>query len=159
MSTIEIDVRADLAAGREPFGRIMAAVEALPPDGVLVLRAPFEPRPLYDVLARRGFAHRTEQIAPDHFAVRFSRESSEAAGAAATIVLDVRGLPPPEPMERTLEALERLPEGAILVQINERVPRFLLPRLVERGFAHEIVERPDGEVRVLIRRAGTRPAP
>lgn len=143
MTTIEIDVRPDLAAGREPFGRIMAAVAALPEDGVLLLRAPFEPVPLYQVLGRKGFAHRTEQVAEDHWVVAFSRP---------TVVLDVRGLEPPEPMTRTLEALDRLPPGGTLLQINERVPRFLLPRLAERGFAAEVTERADGEVHVLIRR-------
>ena len=51
---VDLDVREDIREGREPFARIMAAVDALPPDGVLVLRAPFEPVPLYGVLAAGG---------------------------------------------------------------------------------------------------------
>lgn len=80
----------------------------------------------------------------------------DAGGLDATtdddvVVLDVRGLEPPEPMVRTLEALERLARGETLVQINVRVPRFLLPRLEERGFAYEIREQDGDLVRVFIR--------
>ena len=69
------------------------------------------------------------------------------------LLLDVRGLEPPEPMVRTLEALETLPRGHTLVQLNVRVPEFLLPRLEERGFAYEIREQSPELVRVFIRRA------
>lgn len=69
------------------------------------------------------------------------------------VVLDVRGLEPPEPLVRTLAALEELPEGGTLVQINVRVPRFLLPQLRERGFSWEIREQEPDLVRVFIRRA------
>jgi uncharacterized protein (DUF2249 family) len=66
-----------------------------------------------------------------------------------TLVLDVRGLEPPEPLMRTLTALETLPEGQQLLQVNARVPQFLFPMLVERGFACEVDEsRAD---RVLVR--------
>jgi uncharacterized protein (DUF2249 family) len=66
-------------------------------------------------------------------------------------VIDVRGLEPPEPMVRTLAALEQLPHGATLVQINVRVPQFLLPLLEERGFAYDIREQGDDLVRLFIR--------
>jgi tRNA 2-thiouridine synthesizing protein A len=69
------------------------------------------------------------------------------------VVLDVRDLEPPEPMARTLAALEELAPGGTLVQINVRVPRFLLPRLHERGFTYEVREQAPDLVRVFIRRA------
>jgi hypothetical protein len=71
---VELDVRDDLRAGREPFERIMAAVADLPPDAALHLHATFEPFPLFAVLGRRGFAHRSEQHADDHWSVWFWRE-------------------------------------------------------------------------------------
>ncbi|HEX5973432.1 MAG TPA: DUF2249 domain-containing protein [Gemmatimonadaceae bacterium] len=55
-----------------------------------------------------------------------------------TVWLDVRGLQPPEPLVRTLAALETLPDGHQLIQLNERVPQLLLPMLAERGFACEL---------------------
>lgn len=176
-----LDVREDLRAGREPFSRIMAARREVPDGGALCLRAIFEPVPLYAVMERQGFTHHTERLADDDWQVWFyparapgseppagseppgeSRSSPAEVGDEDAVsqsaekdvlVLDVRGLEPPEPMVRTLEALEALPEGHKLVQLNVRVPRFLLPRLEERGFAYEIREQSSELVRVFIHRA------
>lgn len=80
--------------------------------------------------------------------------AGEGSGSADDVViLDVRGLEPPEPMVRTLAALESLPSGGTLVQINARVPQFLLPRLEERGFTYEVREQEPGLVRLFIRRS------
>ncbi len=70
-----------------------------------------------------------------------------------TLVLDVRGLEPPEPLMRTLTALETLPEGHQLLQVNARVPQFLFPMLVERGFACEVDESHADRVLVRIWRS------
>jgi uncharacterized protein (DUF2249 family) len=164
---VEVDVRDDLRAGREPLARIMGAVSALGEDEVLRVRAIFHPVPLLTVLGKRGFAAESQEHAPDDWSVWFWREassdtpivsslasaapivsprSSEASVGASsptddhTIWLDVRGLQPPEPLVRTLAALETLPAGHQLVQLNERVPQLLLPMLAERGFACELDE-------------------
>jgi uncharacterized protein (DUF2249 family) len=157
-----LDVREDIRRNEEPFARIMAAVKALGSDEVLVLRAPFEPIPLYDVLGKRGLAHWTECRAPDDWSVWFYRraggEPREAAGAAPaerrSRILDVRGLEPPQPMVRILEELERLEPGQQIEVLHERRPMFLYPQLDERGFAHETDEPGPGLVRIVIRRAG-----
>ncbi len=162
----EVDVRDDLRAGREPFKTIMEAARALPAGHVMRLRAIFEPAPLYAVLARQGFGHYTERLADDDWRIWFFRDASaagkpapgaQAPGADASsedgdvIVLDVRELEPPEPMQRTLEALATLPRGKTLVQLNVRVPKFLLPKLEERGFSYEIREQSEDLVRIFIR--------
>ena len=169
---VELDVREDLRSGREPFSRIMAARQALPPGGALRLRAIFEPVPLYAVMAKQGFDHWTEELAADDWRVWFYPkqaeaeapvvESSPAPASGATepssgdgdevIVLDVRGMEPPEPMVRTLAALEGLPPGKTLMQINERVPQFLLPKLEELGFTYQLREQNEALIRVFIRR-------
>lgn len=171
---IDLDVRDDLRSGREPFSRIMAARSQVPPGGALRLRAIFEPVPLYAVMAKFGFAHHTVQLGPEDWQVWFYTSPEVASVPAATIetaqapapaadepdenvvVLDVRGLEPPEPMVQTLAALETLPPGATLVQLNVRVPQFLLPQLEERGFEYEIREQSPDLVRVFIRRAPQR---
>ena len=173
---VDLDVREDLRNGQEPFSRIMAARREVPPGGVLRLRAIFEPVPLYAVMAKQGFDHWTEELAADDWRVWFypAQAENEAppsdghAGAQAppatpgpaqaagegedVIVLDVRGMEPPEPMVRTLAALETLPTGKTLLQINERLPLFLLPKLEELGFQHQVRQQNDGLVRVFIRR-------
>ena len=68
-----LDVRPILAMGEEPFGAILAAADLLPEGGVLELTAPFEPAPLYRVLAGRGFAHVTEVRGPGEVVVRFTQ--------------------------------------------------------------------------------------
>lgn len=68
---VALDVRPVLARGEEPFDMIMQAAARVEPGGTLLLTAPFEPVPLYGVLARRGFAHRTAPLEAGDFLVRF----------------------------------------------------------------------------------------
>lgn len=70
---ISLDVRPLLAAGGEPFDMIIRAAERVERGGELEIVAPMEPVPLYRVLARRGFAHRTEMRGDTEFAVRFAQ--------------------------------------------------------------------------------------
>ena len=173
---VYLDVREDLRAGREPFARIMAAVDTLSPDGVLVLRVSFEPVPLYRVLARRGFAHWTESSEAEDWLVWFYREGATAApaagnpspatpvdsagaappAAASTVRLDVRGLEPPLPMVRVLEAVETLAPGQRLEVLHHRRPIFLYPQLEARGCRHATDEPEPGLVRIAIWRGTAR---
>ena len=156
---VQVDVRDDIRRGAEPFARIMAAIKALSDEEVLVLRAPFEPFPLYDVLARRGLAHWTQRQAADDWSIWFYREpAAEAAAPTASapgtvsgaFTMDVRGLEPPLPMVRVLERLDTLAEGAQLEVIHDRRPMFLYPLLDERGFGHETDAAEPGIVRIRI---------
>lgn len=175
-SVVELDVRDELKKGGEPFSRIMAAVASLGDEAVLHLRAPFEPVPLFGVMEKRGFGHKVERNADDDWSVWFFRRKepighsvpatppapvapriamtdsavSDGAMARTEVWLDVRDLEPPEPLVRTLEALETLPVDHMLVQVNLRVPQFLLPILRERGFHFIIDESRADEVQVRI---------
>ena len=155
---VRLDVRDNIRRGEEPFARIMAAVKELAGDQALVLRVPFEPIPLYEVLGKRGFAHSTERHAADDWSVSFYRESGPSPSPAAPIanqgqpVIDVRGLEPPQPMVKVLEAIERLGPGAELEVRHDRRPRLLYPLLDERGFVHETDEPEPGVVRIRIRK-------
>ncbi|MFC7173742.1 DUF2249 domain-containing protein [Haloplanus litoreus] len=64
-------------------------------------------------------------------------------------LLDVRDLPPPEPLKRTLETLAELGDDGVVVQVNDRVPQHLFPRLDDRGFAYDTVEREDRVVTAI----------
>ncbi len=70
-----LDVRPVLEQGGEPFVPIMEAAEAIQSGNSLVLIAPFEPVPLYEVLQARGFLHETEQVAPNEWVVCFVRQA------------------------------------------------------------------------------------
>ena len=159
---VHLDVREDIRRGAEPFARIMAAVKALGPDEILVLRVPFEPVPLYGVLGRRGLAHRAEHLGPDDWSIRFYRERGEGAQGASParpaaptpVVLDVRGLEPPEPMVRVLVELDRLQPGQRLEIVHDRRPTLLYPMLDDRGFVHATDETEPGAVRIRVERKG-----
>lgn len=70
---MRLDVRPVLAAGDEPFSLIMQAAGRVPDGGTLELTAPFEPVPLYAVMAQRGFVYRTEPREDGSWVVRFTR--------------------------------------------------------------------------------------
>jgi uncharacterized protein (DUF2249 family) len=160
----DLDVREDLRNGIEPFSRIMAAQAGIPLGGVLRLRATFEPVPLYTALGHQGFSHWTERLADDDWRVWFYRGDIAAAPSATpavsdageletagVVLLDVRGLLPPEPMQLTLEMLAQLGPNESLVQINSRVPQLLLPHLQERGYEYVLISEAPNEVRGMIR--------
>lgn len=67
--------------------------------------------------------------------------------------VDARGLEPPQPMLRILEALAALAVGATLRARTDRRPMHLYPLLAERGFTAETEEQSDGSFVTHIRRA------
>jgi uncharacterized protein (DUF2249 family) len=52
--------------------------------------------------------------------------------------LDLRDLPPPEPMHRILEALEQLPPGGCLFALTPLYPAPLLSLLLADGYAFRV---------------------
>ncbi len=73
---LELDVREDLRAGREPFGRIQAAFGGLRPGQALVLYATFEPVPLIRLMAGRGYSADVRVLGDGDFAVRFEPQGA-----------------------------------------------------------------------------------
>ncbi len=170
---VDLDVRPYQERGEEPFSAIMAAVSRVPVGQVLRLRNTFEPVPLYHVLGKQGFVHKTRQLGPDDWEVLFLRtgrtkQSGEQVSASerpslptqawdrptATVTVDVSDLVPPEPMVRILEALERLSPGETLLVHHVRRPVYLYARLDELGYAHETRELGPGQVEILIHKPG-----
>lgn len=70
------------------------------------------------------------------------------------IEVDNRGLGPPEPMVRILDALATLPPEGEVVARNDREPLFLYPVLQERGYTWETVAQPEGWYRVRVWKDG-----
>jgi TusA-related sulfurtransferase len=67
------------------------------------------------------------------------------------ILIDARGLEPPEPMERVMQALALLRSGQGIRFLLHREPFPLYPLLAERGFRHETHMQADGSYVILIR--------
>lgn len=172
--TITLDVREDIRSGREPFSKIMAAVAKLQADENLLLLAPFEPKPLFSVLAKQGFGHAAREIGDGDWEVLFSRnlangtpikkpaiqnpkpktnQNVSAATSANILELDVRGLEPPQPMVKILETLETLPAGGEIRARTDRRPMHLYAELEARGFTGQTEEQTDGSFLTIIKPA------
>lgn len=184
---VELDVRPHLRNKLEPFQLIMDTVKTVGPLDTFVLHATFKPTPLLGLMKMKGFAHKVEKLAADHWKVTFvpkrrkhelgegadvTDESAEthapdtSAGDSKnvpssvvssatpetprTIELDNRGLTPPQPMVRTLKALEECRPGDRVVIHNDRVPVFLLEELKALGYPYQVEPLPDGSARVTI---------
>jgi uncharacterized protein (DUF2249 family) len=81
-----------------------------------------------------------------------ARAETTATPANGATEIDARGLEPPEPLIRILDALESLSAGAMLRAITDREPCHLFGEAEQRGFQHESHEQPDGSwVTVLAR--------
>ena len=65
-----------------------------------------------------------------------------------------RGLEPPQPMMRTLKALEKVKNGDSIAIINDRRPMFLYEELDERGYIHETEALKDGSFQITITKNG-----
>lgn len=151
---VELDVRPDLRAGREPFGRIMATVQALRDGEELLLRATFEPVPLFHVLMEQGFRHEATEHGPQDWSVRFWKPQEKSASqgpdvpavstpstqpmstsSAPVAELDVRVIPPRDKHPTIFRTLEALKPGEALLLLNDHDPRPLRYQLM--------AERPD----------------
>ena len=164
-ATVTLDVRPEIREGRDPFTRIMATVDGLKGEEALRLLAPFEPVPLFRVMAKRGFSHESRPTGTGDWEVLFER-SSEASvasgktpatspspcGCSPVIEVDARGLEPPQPLIVILEALAAMPDGGQLRACTDRRPVHLFEQLEERGFAGETKEQDDGSFVTTIRR-------
>jgi uncharacterized protein (DUF2249 family) len=165
-----LDVRDDLRNGREPFSKIMATAAQLRRGEKFLLIAPFEPAPLFRVLAGRGFGYSARQTADGNWEVLFTLndpdsvpagdvKAIEASGCgcsprsvAETVDVDARGLEPPQPLVKILEALSALPDGADCLARTDRRPMHLYAQLAERGFTGRTEEQEDGSFITRIHR-------
>ncbi len=170
---LTLDVRADFRSGLHPCDKIQNALSRVDHGETLRLLVPFEPLPLFEVAQSKGLGHEARQTPEGDWEVLFSRRSeNEEANArrlmrkitscgcgcsanepADVVDLDARGLEPPQPMVKILEALTALPEGAALSAHTDRRPIHLYPLLEARGFAGESEGQSDGSYITHIRRS------
>ena len=166
---VTLDIRNEVRAGIEPFSHIMETVDGLKAGQDFRLLAPFKPLPLFNVLARKGFSHVAHSLEGGEWEVIFSHQEkpepvttvsgsqpTESCGCGAAtesmVMVDARGLEPPQPLVTILEALANVPDNATLQALTDRRPMHLYPHLTERGFAGESEEQSDGSYITYIRR-------
>jgi uncharacterized protein (DUF2249 family) len=163
---VTVDVREDIRLGREPFQKIMSAASDLTSNQDLLLLAPFEPVPLLRIMSKRGFGHRASTLPSGDWEILFTRENDVTATAAevretgvqrpaaeAVVELDLRGLEPPQPLIRIMEAVTTLPPCGVLEARTDRRPIHLYPELEARGFSGQTEPEKDGSYLTRITRA------
>ncbi|MCT2193916.1 DUF2249 domain-containing protein [Paenibacillus sp. MB22_1] len=177
---VELDVREQLRNKLEPFQLIMDTVKKLEKDDLFVLHAPFKPTPLLKLLKMKGLVGKAVMLDKEHWITTFVHKknkawleeenesvpveataeiapastggSGESAASPNIITLDNRGLEPPQPMVRTLAALDRCKSGDEVHIHNDRVPVFLIEELNSLGCTYTVEEQPDGTAKVQIRK-------
>lgn len=69
---------------------------------------------------------------------------------ARDILVDARGLEPPEPFERVMEAICEMQPGDTVLMLLEREPVPLYRVLDRNGYAHQTLCRDDGVFEIRI---------
>jgi len=169
---ITLDVREDFHTGGRPCDKIKTALDEVRPDEALRLLVPFEPVPLFQLAAAKRLTHSATCSPEGEWEVLFTRPSVPTAttttaaasfpacgcgcsetAPAGILDVDARGLQPPQPMVKILEALSALPANAAVRARTDRRPIHLHPLLEARGFAGESEEQSDGSFVTHIRHA------
>lgn len=132
-----LDVRPILSGGEEPFSHIQEAVRKLLPGQALLLKAPFEPYPLYHFMKQQGYDAFPQEGASGQWEILFTPGEKQET---AEEVLDLRDLEPPEPMQKALEAAALLGRTDSLAIRTRFRPVHLLDRLETLGYIAESEE-------------------
>lgn len=166
LQEIALDVRPIIEGGTDPFKAIMKAVRELGENQMLRLTNSFEPVPLYSVLGGKGFGHTTKREDGIWHIWFFKKKTPAMSGSLGSFVpgvagsnagenmieLDVRGLAPPEPMMKILEAVVAMTDRDILLVHHHREPMMLYEKLEERGFGAVTHRIDDQYYHVVIRK-------
>jgi uncharacterized protein (DUF2249 family) len=153
MKPLILDVRPIFKQGGSPCEPIDQAVASLKKGQDFVLLVPFEPTPLFAKLARQGFRHESKQLEDGAWSITFQKKDEEnkkilekegmPSEKNRDLHLDTRGLEPPEPLVKTIEALKQLGKKSKLFMHSDRKPMHLFTQLDERNVAYDCTEQPD----------------
>ena len=171
---LELDVRPILALDKDPLKEILSCIKKLQENQGLKLINTFEPFPLINLLAGKGFSYRIEQADPNTVITYFNKTTlgtDEITKIPANepmiddkqfdellanftpdqvIYLDVRELEMPKPMLAILEQTPNLIAGKALFIYHKKIPVYLLPELEKQGLDYVFKTIAPGNVNMLI---------
>ncbi|PCJ43295.1 MAG: hypothetical protein COA81_04445 [Alphaproteobacteria bacterium] len=162
---MRMDVRPILARGDDPLEQILAKVELLAVQDILLIEAPFDPLPLRRMLTGRGYASHAVPLSPKHWQVFFKKQDGAKLPDLpnlsdlpafplyrqdGVLEMDLRGLEPPNPMIAILKVIESGKAGDKFIVRLMRNPVYLYPELVERNWQAQVLEERDDGLRVEI---------
>jgi hypothetical protein len=162
-----LDVRQDIKSGKDPFLKIISALDGVGFNDYLEVINSFEPVPLIKILKEKNYdcslrkeghviytyIHKKETSLPmqarktDPNAI-FDKKLSEYGNSLRQ--LDVSKMEMPGPMLSILKELESLPADFALHVKHRRVPQLLLPELKDRGINILIKQIQESNVELLI---------
>jgi len=140
MDDFELDVRAILANGGDPFGAIMGAVAQLAAGQSLRLIASFKPEPLFKVMADKGFSVDAGQLDTGDWQVVFSPLQTSDPGNPDTWpdpadYIDCSPLDPVSAQRSVLAGLALRNEGEVLFALFAGEPLPIYAVLKAQGHA------------------------
>lgn len=172
--TDEFDVRELIESGEDPLKQIVQRYKRLPKGHTLCIINSFVPYPLLHVLGQKGAEHHVEtKSASLHYTWFYKSGTSDTQDSVSeshmtfldtlsfesilkkfssdkTILLDVRELPMPQPMETILAALAELQNDQVIYVYHRRVPLHLLEELDGSGIQVHISDYGPGDIRLLL---------
>lgn len=148
-----LDVRADLAAHKDPLEKIMHTLRKAKPGEVIALINDFEPVPLLRLLEKKGFRYEVQTTGdtvvtyisaakpiaineeePQPYLDEAAFRQLQNSFSDRLHSVDVSRMEMPGPMVTILGELDRLPEHHGLFVVHRKMPLLLLPELQERDF-------------------------
>jgi len=172
-NTEELDVRNDIAQGKDPFNKILNVLSKMPEANTLKLINSFEPLPLINILRKKGYVSHVIHHAPSLVYTFLKRINSEEDKEDLTVpacseissaemeqliesfgekihFIDVRGLEMPMPMITILNALQTMPDDYLMLVLHMRIPVHLLPELESKGYTYKFRKISEEKTVVLI---------
>lgn len=157
-----------LAEGHDPPSTLLSAATSLPPGGLLILDAPFDPAPLRHLLGSHGLDAQATVQTGGRWHLHVRRGEAIAADAQpqddsrtrfwledGRLTLDLRGLPPPRPMMEILRMIDGGLAGGEMAVHVPHIPVHLFPDLEERGWSWEVLTDTDDGTCLLLTREDT----
>lgn len=173
-NSLELDVRSLIENGEDPLKLILHTFDTLPQGHALVVINSFIPTPLFPLLAKKGATHYVESKSEELHHTWFYKTKSVVKASipknssiqrltipsfeeelskhseANSILLDVRGLPAPQPMEQILIALSSLEPDQILHIYHERTPLHLLEELEDSNYTIFLCEYGPENIQLIL---------
>lgn len=169
-NTEELDVRNDIAQGKDPFKKIIDVLRKMPEANTLKLINSFEPLPLINLLRKKGYVSHVIHQAPslvytflkrlsdkedftDPLCSEISSEETEQlveSFAKKIHFVDVRDLEMPMPMITILNALQTMSDDHLMHVLHRRIPIHLLPELESKGYTYKFRKISEEKTVILI---------
>lgn len=173
----ELDVRPSLSKDQDPLKEILNLAKQIGPGERMKIINSFEPVPLINLLAEKGFLHFTEVVSEKLIITWFEKTADKVALAALPAephneaqhglfdkvlsrfpvhkitYVDVRELEMPQPMIQILAQVEKLNADELLYIYHKKVPVYLLSELNRRGLLSLLNRKSGDELDMLIYRS------